>query len=203
MRASTVTVKGQITDPVADEEARRELRERLRRSMSQRRDTQHVDEVHQPALSVSEKVADVECALEGASLPLTSPSILELTFSHKESPPPRQYFVLTDAGKPVFVSETSPMAKDPEALASTIGLVQALISVFIDDGDKLRYVNAGRTRISFLLRTPLYYACVSSWGEPESVVRFFTYLFSCVIPTGKVADVVFVCSPAQEDSIAS
>ena len=63
------------------------------------------------------------------------------------------------------------MAKDPEALGSTIGLMQALISVFLDDGDKLRYVNAGRTRISFLLRSPLYYACVSSWGEPESVVR--------------------------------
>lgn len=49
--------------------------------------------------------------------------------------------------------------------------MQALISVFIDDRDKLRCINAGRTRITFLLRAPLYYACVSSWGEPESVVR--------------------------------
>ena len=48
--------------------------------------------------------------------------------------------------------------------------MQALISVFLDDGDKLRCINAGRTRITFLLRPPLYYACVSSWGEPESVV---------------------------------
>jgi vacuolar fusion protein MON1 len=48
--------------------------------------------------------------------------------------------------------------------------MQALISVFLDDGDKLRCINAGRTRISFLLRSPLYYACVSSWGEPESLV---------------------------------
>ncbi len=53
---------------------------------------------------------------------------------------------------------------------SVIGLMQALISVFIDDGDKLRCINAGSTRITFLLRQPLYYACVSSWNEPESVV---------------------------------
>ncbi|EJC99059.1 DUF254-domain-containing protein, partial [Fomitiporia mediterranea MF3/22] len=88
-----------------------------------------------------------------------------------DSAPPRQYFVLTDAGKPVFVSEGSPLAADQDALASTIGLMQALISVFLDDGDKLRCINAGRMRISFLLRSPLYYCCVSSWGEPESVTR--------------------------------
>ena len=51
-----------------------------------------------------------------------------------------------------------------------MGLMQALISVFIDDGDKLRHINAGKTRISFLIRSPIYLACVSDWGEPESVV---------------------------------
>jgi hypothetical protein len=49
--------------------------------------------------------------------------------------------------------------------------MQALISVFLDDNDKLRSINAGRTRLTFLLRPPLYYVCASSWGEPESVVR--------------------------------
>jgi len=49
--------------------------------------------------------------------------------------------------------------------------MQALISVFLDDGDKIRCINAGNTRITILLRPPLYYACVSSWGEPESVTR--------------------------------
>ena len=48
--------------------------------------------------------------------------------------------------------------------------MQALLSVFLDDNDKLRCINAGNTRINFLVRSPLYYACVSSWGEPESVV---------------------------------
>jgi hypothetical protein len=61
-------------------------------------------------------------------------------------------------------------AEDSEALSSTMGIVQALISVFIDDGDKLRCINAGPLRITFLLRSPLYYVCASTWGEPESVV---------------------------------
>jgi hypothetical protein len=53
-----------------------------------------------------------------------------------------------------------------------MGIMQALISVFLDDGDKLRCINAGSARINVLTRPPLYYFCVSSWGEPESVVSF-------------------------------
>lgn len=83
---------------------------------------------------------------------------------------PRQYFVLTEAGKPVFVSEDAPIGKDEDALSSTMSLVQALMSIFIDEGDKLRCINAGRMRITFLQRSPLYLVCVSNWGEPESVV---------------------------------
>lgn len=60
--------------------------------------------------------------------------------------------------------------EESEAFTSMMGLMQALLSVFLDDGDKLRCINAGKMRITFLLRSPLYYACVSSWGEPESVV---------------------------------
>lgn len=33
-----------------------------------------------------------------------------------------------------------------------------------------RYVDAGSTKIAFLLKAPLYLVCVSDWGEPESVV---------------------------------
>ncbi|KAF8339621.1 trafficking protein Mon1-domain-containing protein [Cantharellus anzutake] len=82
--------------------------------------------------------------------------------------PLRQYFVLTNAGKPVFTSRTTIGDND---LTSAMGLIQALISVFADDGDKLRSINAGRTRIVFFLRSPLYFVCVSSWQEPESVIR--------------------------------
>lgn len=57
-----------------------------------------------------------------------------------------------------------------DELSCTMGIVQALISVFIDDGDKLRCINAGPLTITFLLRSPIYYVCASTWGEPESVV---------------------------------
>lgn len=62
------------------------------------------------------------------------------------------------------------MSRDPDELASIIGIMQALVSVFLDDRDKLRCINAGKTRINFLIRSPIYYASISSWGEPESVV---------------------------------
>lgn len=59
-----------------------------------------------------------------------------------------------------------------------MGITQAIISVFLDDEDKIRCINAGDTRITFLLRPPLYYVCASSWGEPESVVSKFYLPFS-------------------------
>ncbi|KAF8798825.1 DUF254-domain-containing protein [Phlegmacium glaucopus] len=97
------------------------------------------------------------------------PDIHELSFNAVSLYPPREYFVLTDAGKPVYISR--PGGGDQDGMASTIGIMQALISVFLDDNDKLRSINAGKTRITFLLRPPLYYVCVSSWGEPESITR--------------------------------
>lgn len=71
-----------------------------------------------------------------------------------------------------FLSRPGNANHDNRDNASTIGIIQALISVFIDDADKIRCIHAGQSRITFLLRPPLYYVCVSSWGEPESVVGF-------------------------------
>ncbi|KAL0069868.1 Vacuolar fusion protein mon1 [Marasmius tenuissimus] len=93
----------------------------------------------------------------------------DLSFDAAMKFPPREYFILTDAGKPVFSSR--PENEESDDLTSTIGIMQALISVFIDNGDKLRCINAGKTRIVFLQRSPLYYVCASSWGEPEFVTR--------------------------------
>lgn len=69
-----------------------------------------------------------------------------------------------------------PGGEDSDDLSSTMGITQAIISVFLDDEDKIRCINAGKTRINFLLRPPLYYVCASSWGEPESVVSNIRYL---------------------------
>lgn len=75
-----------------------------------------------------------------------------------------------------------------------IGVIQALVSIFLDDGDKLRCINVGNTRIVFLLRPPLYYVCVSAWGEPESVVSI------CVTIQFRVLANI---SEARLDSISS
>ncbi|KAF9046459.1 vacuolar fusion protein MON1 [Panaeolus papilionaceus] len=111
----------------------------------------------------------VEVGISRARLPDKQPAIEQLVFSEGSRYLPREYFILTDAGKPVFISR--PGGEDQDGMTSTIGIMQALISVFLDEGDKLRSIGAGRTRITFLLRPPLYYVCVSTWGEPESVAR--------------------------------
>lgn len=140
------TAVGQIDD-VADEESRKNLRDHLRRTLSVQREKSDSKRKTEELLEISS--VSLDTTLEGYR--------------------PREYFVLTDAGKPVFASR--PDGQDIENLSSIMGIVQALLSVFLDDGDKLRCINAGRLRITFLLRSPLYYVCASSWGEPESVTR--------------------------------
>ena len=71
-----------------------------------------------------------------------------------------------------------------DSITSMFGVIQTLVSIFLDDGDKLRCINAGGTRIVFLLRPPLYYVCVSSWGEPESVVSFHMDIVMLVYTNG-------------------
>lgn len=78
-----------------------------------------------------------------------------------------------------FALNSQQEGEDSEGVTSNIGIMQALVSVFLDEGDKIRCINAGSTRITFLLRSPLYYVCVSSWGEPESVVSYIFVLIIC------------------------
>ena len=111
--------------------------------------------------------------------------VRELNFDDQIVEPERQFFVLTHAGKPVFMS----MKEDNESddVSNMVGVMHALISVFADEQDKLRCevtlpivlfyisciyscINAPPRRITFVLRSPLYYVCVSSILEPESVV---------------------------------
>ncbi|KIY72503.1 DUF254-domain-containing protein [Cylindrobasidium torrendii FP15055 ss-10] len=134
---------GQI-DANADEESKKTLREQLRKTLNTR-----------PSLE-----------LRPSSLKRKKKTVDELETPSRYTP--REYFILTDAGKPVFTSRAE---SDTESFTTTIGIMQALISVFIDECDKLKFINAGNTRITFLQRSPLYYVCSSAWGEPESVTR--------------------------------
>lgn len=80
--------------------------------------------------------------------------------------PPRRYYALTNAGKPVFS-----LNHDEDNLTNMMGVVQALISIFAEDDDRLRSIVKGNTRITFLLKPELYLFAVSDWGEPEHVMR--------------------------------
>ncbi|ORY27778.1 trafficking protein Mon1-domain-containing protein [Naematelia encephala] len=80
---------------------------------------------------------------------------------------PRRYYVLTDAGKPVFASSED----SNESMTSLVALAQTLISIFAEDDDRIRSIIKGGQRIAFVLKTPLYLFCVSDWGEPEHVLR--------------------------------
>ncbi|KAM0746693.1 DUF254-domain-containing protein [Meredithblackwellia eburnea MCA 4105] len=79
---------------------------------------------------------------------------------------PRRYFILSSAGKLIFTTD-----KDEDEATVNVGVMQAIISIFADEGDRLRYIDAGSTKVSFLLKSPLYLVCVSDWGEPESILR--------------------------------
>lgn len=77
---------------------------------------------------------------------------------------------------------------DDEEASGYVGVMQAIISIFADERDRLRcvlrsllalfaeamvfrYVDAGEDRIAFLLKAPIYLVCSSNWGEPEAIVR--------------------------------
>ncbi|KAJ7025400.1 trafficking protein Mon1-domain-containing protein [Mycena alexandri] len=116
-----ITVMG-IVNAATDEASKKSLRDQLRRTLS-----------HRPSRTwrVGRRGKDLamnEIAPEPGSRYL-----------------PREYFILTDAGKPVFTRPVCrPGGEDSENMTSTIGIMQALISVFIDDGDKIRCINAGK-----------------------------------------------------------
>ncbi|KAL1950355.1 hypothetical protein VTO73DRAFT_5479 [Trametes versicolor] len=141
---------GLVDSRAGDEDSKKNLRDQLRRTLSKKESFTDISKFRQRH---REKLVAMN----------------EVTHSPAERYPPRQYFVLTDAGKPVFISDHD---ANSDSATSMIGVIQALVSIFLDDGDKLRCINAGNTRIVFLLRPPLYYVCVSAWGEPESVTRF-------------------------------
>ncbi|KAK6903907.1 vacuolar fusion protein MON1 [Kwoniella mangroviensis CBS 8886] len=81
---------------------------------------------------------------------------------------PRKYYVLTNAGKPVFSSHDN---SSQDNITELMAIASTLISIFQEDDDKIRCIIKGQTRIGFLLKPPLYLFAVSDWGEPEHVLR--------------------------------
>ncbi|EGG01936.1 uncharacterized protein MELLADRAFT_38883 [Melampsora larici-populina 98AG31] len=83
----------------------------------------------------------------------------------------RKYYILTSAGKPVWSTEEDCDDKEGGDTTGLMGLMQAVISIFEDDGDELRYIDSGSVKIAVMLKAPLYLLVVSNWGEPESTLR--------------------------------
>ncbi|GAA5847303.1 hypothetical protein JCM5353_004230 [Sporobolomyces roseus] len=89
----------------------------------------------------------------------------------------RRYFILSTAGKLVYTSDS-----DEDMASGLVGVMQAIVSIFADEGDKIRCVDVGDARITFLLKSPLYLVVSSTWGEPESVLRtHLDYLYLQVL----------------------
>lgn len=59
----------------------------------------------------------------------------------------------------------------PAPCAGFLAVIQAIVSVMHDQGDDIRSVSVGGTRIVFLLRGHLYFLAVSSLGEPVAALR--------------------------------
>jgi len=77
----------------------------------------------------------------------------------------KHIFILSASGKPIFSRYG-----DEQALATTFGLLQAVISVVQDQKDHLRCIKAGNRRIVYFIRNSLYFISISSTGEPEAVL---------------------------------
>ncbi|CAL8471447.1 g10989 [Coccomyxa elongata] len=78
----------------------------------------------------------------------------------------KHFFVLSNAGRPVFTAHGS-----EHALAGFMAIIDAMMSFVKDRGDSLHSIRAGKHLIVFFERGPLYLVAVSSAGEPESALK--------------------------------
>uniref|UniRef100_H2Y9Z2 Vacuolar fusion protein MON1 homolog n=1 Tax=Ciona savignyi TaxID=51511 RepID=H2Y9Z2_CIOSA len=81
----------------------------------------------------------------------------------------RHYFVLTEAGKPVYSRHGS-----EDKLSSVMGVMLAIVSCLQDRNDKIRTIVAGDHKFVFLIKMPLILVAVCS--APESITQINVYL---------------------------
>ncbi|KAG5459682.1 MAG: trafficking protein Mon1-domain-containing protein [Olpidium bornovanus] len=71
---------------------------------------------------------------------------------------------------------------DESKISSHMGVVQAIISFFVDEGDMIRCINAGDHKFVFLTRGHLYLATVARTGETEmQLIDQLLYLYNAII----------------------
>ncbi|KAJ1651782.1 Vacuolar fusion protein mon1 [Dispira simplex] len=102
---------------------------------------------------------------------LFQPSILPGTrnnFGHEDPSSttwcrrPKHFFVLSNAGKPIYSRYG-----DESRMSSLLGVLQAILSLVTDDNDTLESIVTGHHRFVFLLKGPLYLVAVAQTDEPE------------------------------------
>jgi vacuolar fusion protein MON1 len=77
----------------------------------------------------------------------------------------KHIFILSSSGKPIFSKHG-----DEQALSTTFGLIQAIVSIVENAGDTISCIIAGDRRIVYFLRNYLYFVSISSTDEPEAVL---------------------------------
>lgn len=100
----------------------------------------------------------------------------------------KHIFVLSSSGKPIYSRYG-----DEQELVTTFGLLQAVISMVQDSGDELVCIKAGNRKFVYYIKESLYFICISSTDEPESILKLqleFMYKQILLILTAKVHDVL-------------
>ncbi|KAI9293964.1 DUF254-domain-containing protein [Neoconidiobolus thromboides FSU 785] len=81
-------------------------------------------------------------------------------------------FVLSSAGKPIYTRYS-----DESKMSEYMGIIQAIISFYVDEGDSIRSINSTSHKIIFMQREPLYFVLVSRTNESEEILRDYLHLY--------------------------
>lgn len=104
----------------------------------------------------------------------------------------KHIFILSSSGKPIFSKHD-----DEQNLVTTYGLLQAVVSVVENAGDRISCIKAGGRRIVYFFRSQLYFISISSTDEPEAVLsRQLEFMYDQIlfVLTSKVHDVLYLNS---------
>jgi vacuolar fusion protein MON1 len=100
----------------------------------------------------------------------------------------KHIFILSSSGKPIFSKHG-----DEQSLSTTFGLIQAIVSIVENTGDRIVCIAAQKRRIVWFLRNSLYFVSISTSDEPEAVLSAqleFMYDQIIFVLTSKVHEVL-------------
>lgn len=78
----------------------------------------------------------------------------------------KQYLILSSAGKPIYSRHG-----DDQLISNSIGVIQTIISYFLDGKDTLKGFIAGHTRFAIVSKGHLHLVAISRMGEDDAQLR--------------------------------